>query len=191
MDTLLAILLITVSLENLAGGSANWTPDPSYWRLGLGGHSARRSASREWSLAQQRLDARAGNNSEPDRRTRVHRLPETVQPMLYKLRLCPKLEGDFGFNGVVEIDVHANAATSQLLVHAHLLRVHSVEVRQDGKPVPADYRLQTADQLLNVTTRRKLRRGRNLQMKIQFSGQLNDVGNGFYRSSYTLANSTK
>ncbi|MGH8979512.1 MAG: M1 family metallopeptidase, partial [Acidimicrobiales bacterium] len=114
------------------------------------------------------------------------RLPPTVVPSAYRLRLEPDLDSAT-FTGAVEIDVELREPAATVVLNAHQLGFGTATVRRGGDPgegvegkVALDEELQRAA----LTFPDVLEAGRHT-LGIAFSGVLNDELAGFYRSTFT------
>jgi puromycin-sensitive aminopeptidase len=112
-----------------------------------------------------------------------YRLPTTVLPTAYRLRLEPDLEAA-RFVGVVEIDVEVLESTSAIVLNAIELELDAPVVR--GAPgeqtgaVDLDESLERA----TLTFPDELAPGRHV-LVLRFRGTLNEQLRGFYRSTFT------
>jgi hypothetical protein len=130
------------------------------------------------------------------------RLPRSVVPESYKLRLIPFLEeGNFTFSGEVVIQVNVSRATSNITLHSNELEILRTEVARLGSTVVADAASQLPVQISDskfdpdreffiVFFHQPLEPGR-YKIAITYRGILNDALQGFYRSSYTFGNTTR
>ncbi len=111
------------------------------------------------------------------------RLPTTVVPSAYRLRLEPDLESA-SFIGRVEIDVVVAEPTSTVVLNAHQLELDAPSVRADDGPttqgtVTLDENLQRATLAFPTA----LAVGSHT-VSLTFRGVLNDELAGFYRSTF-------
>ncbi len=113
-----------------------------------------------------------------------YRLARTVVPRAYRIHLTPDLEG-FTFSGRVEIDVDVNEATSDIVLHALDLDLTSARVqRADTTLAVSDFHYDETYQTVALTLEGVVETG-PATLDIEFTGVLNDLLVGFYRSSYT------
>eukprot|EP00271_Cylindrocystis_brebissonii_P016097 TRINITY_DN3929_c0_g1_i1.p1 TRINITY_DN3929_c0_g1~~TRINITY_DN3929_c0_g1_i1.p1 ORF type:complete len:766 (-),score=129.97 TRINITY_DN3929_c0_g1_i1:280-2577(-) len=116
-------------------------------------------------------------------------LPQNVAPKVYTLKLEPDLNA-FTFKGLVTVDLDVVERTNEIEFHAHQLEISQVEVLTEGKLLA-----KTADGLhLTMDAKRTralvklesgvLEAGTSAQLKLTFTGILNDDMTGFYRASY-------
>ncbi|MHB8246099.1 MAG: M1 family metallopeptidase [Acidimicrobiales bacterium] len=114
---------------------------------------------------------------EPDR------LPRTVVPSAYRLRLEPDLDSA-SFAGTVEIDVEVHEPTTSIVLHAHQLSLGPPILRRDsGRSTEGSVTLDEARQQATLTFARLLEKGRHT-LALTFGGVLNDELAGFYRSTF-------
>ncbi len=119
--------------------------------------------------------------AEPE--TLEYRLPRTVLPSRYELRLSPDLE-TFKFGGEVKIHVEVKEAVSELLLNSLELAIHSASASNDsGKKLEAEHSLLEESERLKLSFKEPLKPG-NWVIEIKFDGELNDKLHGFYRSTY-------
>ncbi len=107
-----------------------------------------------------------------------YRLPVSVRPRRYDLRLRPSL-GDATFTGSVQIDLSVDAPTDAIVLNADELTITRCEV--DG--IAATWQLEPATERLFVTPPTPIPTGTSV-LTIEFDGVLNDKLRGFYRSTY-------
>ncbi len=124
----------------------------------------------------------------------AHRLPTTVRPRNYRLRLCPDLEA-FTFTGTVAIECDVLAAnTTAVVLHAHELEVSAAACTPSGAAAAtpaAGIALDTAKQQLTLTFPEPGLPKGACTLDLTFTGCLNDKMAGFYRSTYTGADGTQ
>ncbi|MBI4012017.1 MAG: M1 family metallopeptidase [Candidatus Rokubacteria bacterium] len=112
-----------------------------------------------------------------------HRLPTTVVPSRYDVRLEPDLQTGT-FAGEETVTVTVREAVDEILLNAAELAIRSVAV--EG---PAGLTLEGAAALEPETERARLRFPRRLEpgewrLRLAFAGILNDQLHGFYRSTW-------
>ena len=105
-----------------------------------------------------------------------HRLPRTIVPSRYTVSLAPQLE-DASFTGIVSIAATATDATSEIVLNAIELDIHSVTV--NGRDCPWDL----IEDLERVVIHHDTAPG-DLDITLTFTGILNDKLRGFYRSTF-------
>ncbi len=112
-----------------------------------------------------------------------YRLPRSVVPTRYDLRLEPDLDAA-RFTGEVRIAVTVHAPTAEVLLNAAELEIPEASIQRPQEPPrPATIALDAA------TERARLRLGHVLEpgpweLRLAFRGVLNDKLRGFYRSTY-------
>jgi puromycin-sensitive aminopeptidase len=120
---------------------------------------------------------------EIDTSSNPYRLPRTVVPSAYRLRIDVDLEGAT-FEGSVDIDVDIKESVSSFALNAVGLDLSSATAHLDGKTVTShaavfDDTYETAtfnfDESLPVS---------HATLSIDFTGKLNDQLKGFYRSTF-------
>ncbi|MGA6974671.1 MAG: M1 family metallopeptidase [Candidatus Binatus sp.] len=111
-----------------------------------------------------------------------YRLPKSVTPKRYDIRLTPDLKA-FTFQGEVNIAVVVNEATSDVVLNALELEIDKVTAERNGKSVTAKAELEPSKERAHLRFAEKLAPG-EWTLKIAFRGILNDKLHGFYRSQY-------
>jgi puromycin-sensitive aminopeptidase len=114
-----------------------------------------------------------------------YRLPRTVTPIRYDVELAPDL-GSATFAGRVDIRLEVLDPVDELVLNAADLGIGACLV--DGKP--ATWRLDPATERLFVELDAGLEPG-SATLSIEFTGVLNDLLRGFYRSTYHDAEGTE
>lgn len=119
--------------------------------------------------------------AEPD--TQNYRLPKTVIPSRYDIRLAPDLT-NFKFTGEVVAYVEVKQPVKEMLLNAIELEIHSAELTDDkGTKYGAKIALDEKEERLQLTFDKEIGTGK-YQLRITFTGTLNDKLHGFYRSTY-------
>ncbi|XP_021941452.1 aminopeptidase N [Zootermopsis nevadensis] len=135
------------------------------------------------------------------------RLPRAVKPDSYKIEIIPFIhEGNFTFSGKVSVVVNATEPTSNITLHFNDIKIYedSVTVEEhesvaDGSHRPAEGKHILVDRLSNDTARQffiihlgqPLSEGKQYRVSMSYLGHLNDMLQGFYRSSYIVNNQTR
>ena len=114
-----------------------------------------------------------------------YRLPASVTPERYDLRLTPDLIA-FTFDGDETVAITVHEATAEVVLNALELQIDSAVAERAGKSITATIELEAPRE------RARLRFGETLEpgewkLRIKFRGILNDKLHGFYRSQYTDA----
>jgi puromycin-sensitive aminopeptidase len=117
-----------------------------------------------------------------------YRLPSTVRPRRYELELRPDLDGAT-FEGSATITVDITEPTSSITLHALDLVIDSAEVEStSGHTAGIDATATvTADpdvEQIRLVLPGELPSG-SAEIRLEFSGSLNDQLVGFYRSTFT------
>ncbi len=112
-----------------------------------------------------------------------YRLPSTVVPVRYELRLEPDL-ASCRFTGEETITIEVRERTSEIVLNATELQISTAVLRNDQGvthrcPVDLDERLERC----RVTSPEPLAPG-SWRLQLTFEGVLNDKLRGFYRSTY-------
>ncbi|KAK8402067.1 hypothetical protein O3P69_001275 [Scylla paramamosain] len=121
------------------------------------------------------------------------RLPKTIRPLRYEIRLRPYLSGDFKVEGEVKIDVMVQVPTQFVILHMadiitlnHTAKVVMTEGNK-GIGIVAQ-RHSVSDMLYVAELEEELLKGSNYTFSISFLGTLGQSPRGFYRSFYTKEN---
>lgn len=132
-------------------------------------------------------------------RTNV-RLPRTMHPISYELKLTPFLfVGNFTFNGDVRIKVNVTKSCRNVTLHAIALKISDVSVWKIGNGTQTDASLVDIsdkyaiepDQFFVIIFPTELEANNTYEINIKYTGVLNDILQGFYRSSYEVDNTTR
>ncbi|HEX9661820.1 MAG TPA: M1 family peptidase, partial [Candidatus Binatia bacterium] len=114
---------------------------------------------------------------------RSHRLPSTVTPERYQIRLTPDLT-TWTFTGEECVSVKIHAPAREVVLNAAELEFHAVTATgANGKTIGGTVTLDSENEQAVFTFPEPLAAG-NLKLEIKFSGILNDKLHGFYRSTY-------
>jgi puromycin-sensitive aminopeptidase len=113
-----------------------------------------------------------------------YRLPTTVVPERYDLRLEPDLKG-YTFSGDETVAVVVTEPTSKVVLNALELEIDEAAVEQNGRSIQsARIEMEPARERAHLHFRDALAPG-EWKLRIKFRGTLNDKLHGFYRSQYT------
>jgi hypothetical protein len=125
-----------------------------------------------------------------------YRLPITVVPSHYTIRLVPYFEDrNFTFDGEVEINVKATTDASSITLHYDDMdivgnpTVVSLAEFQELEVVNTTYDNITS--FFKLELNETLRRGQEYLIGIKYVGNLNDDAVGFYRNSYNTSYNEK
>ncbi len=112
-------------------------------------------------------------------------LPNEVRPLNYDLKLAPDLES-FTFEGSQTISVEVKRPTKRIELNCVEIEIHSAEVSDNdtGGWQTADVSYDEDRETATLSLQDDLNAGM-AEIRMRFSGELNDKLRGFYRSSYT------
>ena len=114
---------------------------------------------------------------------RSHRLPTTVTPERYQIRLTPDLT-TWTFTGEESVSVKIHEPVREVVLNAAELEFHAVTATgANGKTIGGTVTLDGENEQAVFTFPEPLAAG-NSKLEIKFSGILNDKLHGFYRSTY-------
>ncbi|MGO9602883.1 MAG: M1 family metallopeptidase [Candidatus Binataceae bacterium] len=114
-----------------------------------------------------------------------YRLPKSVKPRRYELRLEPDLKA-FVFKGEESVAITVVEPTDEIVLNALELEIDTASVERSGRSFKATARLEPAKERAHLNFSEALAPG-EYTLKITFRGILNDKLHGFYRSQYTDA----
>ena len=112
----------------------------------------------------------------------VYRLPATVTPHRYEIRLEPDLK-TFTFAGEETITVEIHEPVEEIQLNAVELEIDQVTLSRDGESLSGKAELDSVSERAILSFGQKLKAG-TWALKIRFRGILNDKLHGFYRSQY-------
>jgi len=116
----------------------------------------------------------------------AHRLPDAVRPERYVLTLEPDL-AHFTFRGSESISIDVHAPTSRIVLNAAELDVTSASVvLPDGTTLRADAQADEDAERATIAVNGEVPVGK-AELRLEFTGTLNDQLRGFYRSRYVAA----
>jgi len=108
-----------------------------------------------------------------------HRLPRSILPEAYDVRIAPDLDAHT-FTGSVQVTANIVEATDVLVCNSLELDLSDVTI--DGEP--AEWTLDEANEQLRVQLGAERAPG-PITFAASFAGELNDALKGFYRSTFT------
>lgn len=132
------------------------------------------------------------------------RLPRSILPILYEIKMIPYLfRNNFTFAGEVQILINVTENCQNITLHAIALTIADKDVRvrkingdtlqapaSDPIGIKSQYFLE-AKQFYVIELNDALQNGSLYSVEIKYTGVLNDILQGFYRSSYTIGNATR
>lgn len=131
------------------------------------------------------------------------RLPRSVVPHSYKIELVPFIwENNFTFNGEVMIIVNVTETTNNITLHVHDIKVTETnlskinDLENDGFIEESQMVIERTStdeekQFFIIHSAESLEVGMQYKVGIKYIGNLNDVLQGFYRSSYVVNNTKR
>ncbi|RHZ43655.1 M1 family metallopeptidase [Aspergillus thermomutatus] len=116
-------------------------------------------------------------------------LPTNVKPVHYDLTLEPNFE-KFTYDGTVIIDLEVAEDTTFVSLNTNEIDIQSAVISSQGSVVTSspDVSVNKEKQTATIKFAETIPAGSSAQLKLTFTGILNDNMAGFYRSSYKLAN---
>jgi len=118
-----------------------------------------------------------------ERDTPDYRLPATVSPEHYEIRLTPDLE-KFTFQGEQKVVIAVHEPVREIVLNAVELKIDHACLKDDsGTKIEAEVSLDEANERATFKFPQPVAAGR-WKLHIDFTGTLNDKLHGFYRSTY-------
>lgn len=112
-----------------------------------------------------------------------YRLPRNVLPEHYALVLSPDL-GRASFDGEAAIELQVTETTAEIVLNATELEISEVRLAQDGgKSLSANVSYLPEEEQASIRPSEPIEAG-NWTLHLRFSGKLNDLLRGFYRSKF-------
>lgn len=111
-----------------------------------------------------------------------YRLSESIRPTRYRLSLAPDIAAAT-FTGTVEIDVQLAEATSEIRLNAVDLEISSAVVQTPGGQLAASATFDPENEMVALDLDSPVGPGQ-ATLRIAFTGILNDLLAGFYRSNF-------
>src|SRR5437870_3709083 len=116
-----------------------------------------------------------------------YRLPTSVTPERYQIRLTPDLPAA-RFAGEEKVSLQVHEPVRQIILNATELEFHAVAIKgPSGNVIRGEAVLDTENEQATLKFSQELNPGR-WELQLTFSGILNDKLHGFYRSTYKDAN---
>ncbi|XP_069952147.1 aminopeptidase N [Cherax quadricarinatus] len=120
------------------------------------------------------------------------RLPKTLKPLHYVVKLQPFINGNFSIMGYVEVEIEVIEPTSNITLHIAdiITKNETIKVvpsdNVDGPGVEVKQNLYDNDRNFYIgVLGEELELGKKYILSMEFVGYLNDELRGFYRSTYT------
>jgi puromycin-sensitive aminopeptidase len=110
------------------------------------------------------------------------RLPETIVPLTYNIKLAPDLKKST-FSGSERVVLDLKADSEKIYFHSKDLKISRVTISGGAGKVESTFALDGKNDLLIITAQKSLARGK-YNVDISFSGTLNEKLVGFYRSTF-------
>ncbi|KAJ5610716.1 hypothetical protein N7510_007435 [Penicillium lagena] len=119
-------------------------------------------------------------------------LPTNVKPLHYDLTLEPNFD-KFTYDGTVVIDLQVNEDTDFVSLNVNEIEIHNAVISSKGVVVESKPEIShNGDaQVATIKFGTAIAAGSDAQLKLTFTGILNDNMAGFYRSSYKDKNGEK
>ena len=112
-----------------------------------------------------------------------YKLPETVRPERYEMRLTPDLNA-FTFAGEETVAVTVREPVNEIVLNAVELTIHTAAIiSSEGETLPGIATLDEPNERAVLRFPKRLKPG-PWKLYLTFSGILNDKLHGFYRSTY-------
>lgn len=125
------------------------------------------------------------NSTQNDENELGYRLPETVIPISYELKIIPNLKDTFDFEGDVTINVRAAVNTNEVILHCHELTLGPISVSNETEKINHDaYKLIPDRQFLKLKLKNELQKNCDYTIRIWFKSPLRDEPFGFYKEKY-------
>lgn len=125
------------------------------------------------------------------------RLPRSIVPKSYHIRIIPFIfEGNFTFSGVVDIILNVLEDTTNVTLHIDDIlyddsSISLVSLSDNSNINVKKIENDTSRQFLVMHLEESLLRNKLYRLHIKYTGVLNDILQGFYRSSYKSGNQTR
>ncbi|XP_069952146.1 aminopeptidase N [Cherax quadricarinatus] len=120
------------------------------------------------------------------------RLPKTLKPLHYVVKLQPFINGNFSIEGYVEVEIEVIEPTSNITLHIADIITKNETIKVvpsddvEGPGVEVKQNLYDKDRNFYIgVLGEELELGKRYILSMEFVGLLNDQLIGFYRSTYT------
>lgn len=117
-------------------------------------------------------------------------LPDVVKPVNYDISLHDlELGGSYSYHGTVKIDLEVRKNTTEIVLNTLQLKIGRAEVRLEGSKSIQASKITYDDKSQRATLglSEELKGPSKATLAVQFSGTMNNVMAGFYRSKYKPA----
>ncbi|XP_047471486.1 aminopeptidase N-like [Penaeus chinensis] len=117
------------------------------------------------------------------------RLPRTLKPLHYLVKLQPFINGNFSISGYVELEMEVLEPTSSIILHMADIITKNETVKLWGLEEGRSIRVRAQEyiceyQFYVARLEEELERGERYALAMEFVGHLRDELYGFYRLSY-------
>ncbi|XP_064088444.1 aminopeptidase N-like isoform X2 [Macrobrachium nipponense] len=126
------------------------------------------------------------------------RLPRSIKPLHYEVKLQPFINGNFSIMGYVEIEMEALMTTMNITVHMtdiltrnDTIKLAPLENREGPSLTIISHTYDNVRQFYIAHLSKPLQAGKKYVLSMEFDGYLNDKLYGFYRSTYTASDGRK
>ena len=120
-----------------------------------------------------------------------YRLPKIIEPLTYKIHMQPYFEDkNFKFEGDVKISMQVLQNTSRIILQSNDLSIQEIKVF-DNSGNELDYYsfvMNNSTHRLSIYLKTTIGAGNKIEASFKYSGPLNNLMEGFYRSSYADKN---
>lgn len=120
----------------------------------------------------------------------VFRLPTRVRPLAYALKMVTDQKRS-SFLGEVKINVSMSESTHTVMLHSHHLAIDDVSLFHGTEQLPATFKLDPPNQLLNIRNDAPLAKNEVYEIHVKFNGTLDRGLMGIYLSSSSTGNDSK
>ncbi|XP_037773440.1 aminopeptidase N-like [Penaeus monodon] len=119
------------------------------------------------------------------------RLPSSLKPLHYLVKLQPFINGNFSIFGYMEVEMEVLEPTSKITLHMAdiITKNDTIKVYTPGQATGQGMRIKKHEydhgrQFYIAHLKKELQKGRKYILSMEFLGYLNDKLHGFYRSTY-------
>lgn len=122
------------------------------------------------------------------------RLPKAIYPISYIIALETKVhdEGDRDFKGTVIIHLDVRQSTNRIVLHSKDLNIQEILILSGASEIDVlNFQVDETRDFLIIEVAEDFEIGADLLVLIEFNGQLQQEGVGFYRSQYQIDGRTR